>query len=54
MKIDKRGPEYIDSAVVGELTHGDLHSLNNLLQGIIGLSELLNCNPDLPADARTD
>ena len=54
MKIDKRGTEYIDSAVVGELTHGDLHSLNNLLQGIIGLSELLNCNPDLPADARTD
>jgi CheY-like chemotaxis protein len=54
MKINKRGPEYIDSAVVGELTHGNLHSLNNLLQGIIGLSELLNCNPDLPADARTD
>lgn len=54
MKINKRGPEYIDSAVVGELTHGNLHSLNNLLQGIIGLSELLNYNPDLPADARTD
>ena len=54
MKINKRGPEYIDSAVVGELTHGNLHSLNNLLQGSIGLSELLNCNPDLPADARTD
>jgi len=54
MKIDKRKTVYIDSAVVGELTHGDLHSLNNLLQGIIGLSELLNCNFDLPADARTD
>lgn len=54
MKIDKRGPEHIDSAIVGELTHDDLHSFNNLLQGIIGLSELLNCNPDLPPDARTD
>lgn len=54
MKIDKRGPERIDSAIVGELTHDDLHSFNNLLQGIIGLSELLNCNPDLPPDARTD
>ena len=54
MKTNKRKTVHIDSAVVGELTHGDLHSFNNLLQGIIGLSELLNCNPDLPADARTD
>ncbi len=42
------------STVVGELTSGDLHSLNNFLQGIVGLSELLHSNPDLPHDAKMD
>ena len=54
MKIDKQGTVHIDSAVVGELTYGALHSLNNLLQGIVGLSELLDCNSNLPADAKSD
>ena len=54
MKIDKQGTVHIDSAIVGELTYGALHSLNNLLQGIVGLAELLDCNPNLPADAKSD
>ncbi|TFH07767.1 MAG: response regulator [Candidatus Thorarchaeota archaeon] len=43
-----------DSVVIGELTSGSLHKLNNLLQGIVGLSELLNSNPDLPEEAKSD
>jgi CheY-like chemotaxis protein len=43
-----------DSAVVGEITSGALHSLNNLMQGIVGLAELLGKNSKLPEDARMD
>ena len=48
------GTEKNDAAIVGELTAGALHKLNNLLQGIVGLAELLNSNPGLPEDARMD
>lgn len=44
----------IDSIVVGELTSGSLHTLNNILQGIIGTAELLQSNPELTIDARMD
>jgi len=48
------GTEKKDAMVVGELTAGALHALNNLMQGIVGLAELLNSNPNLPEDARMD
>ena len=43
-----------DSAVIGEVTSGSLHSLKNYLQGIIGLAEILDANPDLPKESRMD
>jgi CheY-like chemotaxis protein len=43
-----------DSAIVGEITSGALHSLNNLLQGIVGLAELLSNNTKLPEDVKLD
>jgi CheY-like chemotaxis protein len=54
MTHEKKEAEKRDASVIGELTSGDLHSLNNLLQGIVGLSELLASNPDLPQDAKMD
>ena len=48
------GTDKFDSVIVGELTSGSLHKLNNLMQGIVGLAELLNSNPDLPEDAKLD
>ena len=44
----------IDATVVGELTSGSLHTLNNLLQGIIGSAELLYSDPKLQIDAKQD
>jgi CheY-like chemotaxis protein len=49
MGIDKK-----DTSIVVELSSGALHSLNNLLQGIMGLAELLSSNPNLPDDAKMD
>jgi CheY-like chemotaxis protein len=54
MAPNQRDDPKRDSTVVGELTSGALHSLNNLLQGIVGLSELLNSNQNLPEDAKMD
>jgi CheY-like chemotaxis protein len=54
MAPEKRDAQKSFSTVVGELTSGDLHSLNNFLQGIVGLSELLYSNPNLPYDAKMD
>jgi CheY-like chemotaxis protein len=44
----------IHKAIAGELTYGVLHSLNNLLQGIVGLSEILGSYPNLPKEAKLD
>ncbi len=54
MAPEKRDAQKSFSTVVGELTSGDIHTLNNLLQGIVGLSELLLSNPSLPHDAKMD
>ena len=54
MAPETRDAQKSFSTVVGELTSGDIHSLNNFLQGIVGLSELLHLNPDLPEDAKMD
>jgi len=54
MAPEKQDAQKSYSTVVGELTSGDLHSLNNFLQGIVGLSELLHSNPNLPHDAKMD
>ncbi len=54
MAPEKQDAQKSFSTVVGELTSGDLHSLNNFLQGIVGLSELLHSNPNLPHDAKMD
>jgi CheY-like chemotaxis protein len=54
MEQSKKEDPKRDSTVIGELTSGHLHKLNNFLQGIVGLSELLNSNPNLPEDAKMD
>lgn len=54
MSADNIEISKIGSAVVGEVTSSSLHSLKNCLQGIIGLSEILDANPEIPADARAD
>jgi CheY-like chemotaxis protein len=48
------GTDKKDTSIVVELSSGALHSLNNLLQGIMGLAELLSSNPNLPEDAKMD
>lgn len=42
-----------DSAIVGHLTGGVLHQFNNVLQGIIGLAEMLDADSSVPEKART-
>jgi CheY-like chemotaxis protein len=54
MSADNLEISKIGSAVVGEVTSSSLHSLKNYLQGIIGLSEILDATPEMPADARSD
>jgi C4-dicarboxylate-specific signal transduction histidine kinase len=41
-------------AAIGVLLSGIAHELNNPLQAISGFSEILQRNPDLPADVRED
>jgi CheY-like chemotaxis protein len=40
-----------DSTIVGHLTGGVLHDFNNVLQGIIGLAEMLDADPSVPEKA---
>ena len=39
-------------ATIGALASSIAHDFNNILQGIIGFSDLLSKNPDIPANAR--
>jgi CheY-like chemotaxis protein len=41
-----------DSAVVGQLTAGLLHEFSNVLQGIIGLADMLETDETLPEKAK--
>jgi CheY-like chemotaxis protein len=54
LQQDKTSKTEMNATVVGELTSGVLHSLNNRLQSIIGLSELLISNPEIPEEALLD
>lgn len=46
-KEDKR-----DSSIVGQITGGVLHEFNNVLQGIIGLAEMVDADPSVPEKAK--
>jgi CheY-like chemotaxis protein len=48
----KLTPRDRDDAVVGKLTAGILHEFNNLLQGIIGLAEMLEGDENLPEKSK--
>jgi len=48
----KLTPRDRDDAVLGELTAGVLHEFNNLLQGIIGLAEMLEGDENLPEKSK--
>lgn len=37
-----------DSSIVGQITGGVLHEFNNVLQGIIGLAEMVDADPSVP------
>jgi CheY-like chemotaxis protein len=52
MGSDNTKTEDRDSSVVGEMTGGVMHEFNNVLQGIIGLAEMLDADPSLPEKAR--
>jgi len=41
-----------DSSIVGHITGGVLHDFNNVLQGIIGLAEMLDADPSVPEKAK--
>ncbi len=41
-----------DSLVVGQITAGVLHEFNNVLQGIIGLAEMVDADPSLPEKSK--
>ncbi|MCJ7817305.1 MAG: response regulator [Candidatus Thorarchaeota archaeon] len=41
-----------DSSIVGHITTGVLHDFNNILQGIIGLAEMLDADPSVPEKAK--
>ncbi len=41
-----------DSEIVGHITGGVLHEFNNVLQGIIGLAEMLDADPKVPEKAK--
>jgi CheY-like chemotaxis protein len=42
-----------DTSIVGHITSGTLHDFNNVLQGIIGLAEMLDADPSVPEKAKT-
>ncbi|MBD3157548.1 MAG: response regulator [Candidatus Lokiarchaeota archaeon] len=48
----KMTPRDRDEAVVGKLTAGVLHEFRNLLQGIIGLAEMLETDEALPEKSK--
>jgi CheY-like chemotaxis protein len=41
-----------DSSIVGQITGGVLHEFNNVLQGIIGLAEMVDADPSVPEKAK--
>jgi CheY-like chemotaxis protein len=41
-----------DSTIIGHITGGVLHDFNNVLQGIIGLAEMLDADPSVPEKAK--
>ena len=41
-----------DSSLAGHITIGVLHEFNNVLQGIIGLAEMLDADPSIPHKAK--
>ena len=52
MGTDEKKQEKRDSSIIGEMTGSHLHEFNNVLQGIIGLAEMLDADPSLPEKAR--
>jgi signal transduction histidine kinase len=41
-----------DSSIVGQITGRVLHEFNNVLQGIIGLAEMVDADPSVPEKAK--
>lgn len=52
MKSDNTDANSRDSSIVGHVTGGTIHEFNNVLQGIIGLAEMLDSDPSIPEKAR--
>lgn len=53
-EIQKRLAQQERLAAVGQLAAGVAHDFNNLLTGIIGFAEMLQLDPELPAQMRPD
>jgi CheY-like chemotaxis protein len=51
-KRTKSTDENRDTSIVGHMTSGTLHDFNNVLQGIIGLAEMLDADPSVPEKAK--
>jgi CheY-like chemotaxis protein len=52
MKSDGTEANDRDSSIVGHVTGGTAHEFNNVLQGIIGLAEMLDADPSIPEKVR--
>ena len=48
----KRDEHERDSSIVGHITGRVVHDFNNVLQGIIGLAEMLDADPTVPEKAK--
>jgi CheY-like chemotaxis protein len=51
-KDSKKEKSDRDSTIIGHITGGVLHDFNNVLQGIIGLAEMLDADPSVPEKAK--